>query len=56
MQALEKKTEAKEYATAIYLALRKHALTSRDDIDRRGDAWVDTKGSEFKAPGSRGAV
>lgn len=46
----------KEYATAIYLALRESKVTSRDDTDKRGDAWVDGKRSEFKAPSSRNAV
>ncbi|MFF3974154.1 hypothetical protein ACFYZ6_30485 [Streptomyces rubiginosohelvolus] len=45
-----------EYATAIYLALREKKVTSRNDIDGRGDAWVYGKRSEFKAPSSRNAI
>jgi hypothetical protein len=46
----------KEYATAIYLALRGNKVMSRDDTDGRGDVWVDRKRSEFKAPTSKNAV
>ncbi|MDT0392360.1 RHS repeat-associated core domain-containing protein [Streptomyces dubilierae] len=47
---------SKEYATAIYLALRGSEVMSRDDTDGRGDAWVDRRRSEFKAPTSKNAV
>ncbi|MFI2430349.1 RHS repeat-associated core domain-containing protein [Streptomyces sp. NPDC018693] len=46
----------KEYETAIFLAVQGMKVMSRDDTDGRGDAWVDEKRSEFKAPTSRNAV
>ncbi|MEU0273905.1 RHS repeat-associated core domain-containing protein [Streptomyces sp. NPDC006307] len=47
----------KEYELAFYLAMngRKNVM-SRNDTDGAGDAWVDAKRSEFKAPTSRNAI
>jgi RHS repeat-associated protein len=46
-----------EYAVAIYLSwVQGKNVMSRDDTDKRGDAWVDGIRSEFKSPRSRNAV